>query len=737
MLLTAVACWGTTPEPSDESYASREFSLYEESPVEPSWISREVSVAAGDSAPPPPVTTANVHAIDGGLRIAASWDEYDSLSIPDLGGFAIYVSDKPLENVSGVSPAEFVPPDTRTVVVAGVRPGVDQYLAIVPVDSLGNFFGSARFFGAYALVQEVFSREVSVVETDPMTVQFSREISLYAGEPEPPTIVGIQVPEFVFTGETLRVATEVVGLPPFTHAWTINNEPEPVQKGGVLVVSNLLQRGSISIGVTVMGPNGTASAPPMTVRLVDSPPMLDFEPVTMRLGTEGLGDLLTKNVRGSLPIGVQWFRNGSAIPGQTNRILAASVLRDLGSGWYSVLLSNRIGAADFPAAWILPTNTPAIVYEAFDGTVSVDELYGGGNPYRNLQAYFWNGDERGRGAALNQLNRDAGFSASLMGNEFRGQCWSWLDYRGGGLIWKGCGASVVLRAWVLGPPGTRFRASGIETNSLTTDFTQMGGTPFNFGILHRALSFSRDNNGTRFVTNSPSRGVFAEDGFTSGQTLKIGEELYSLGFETRLEASGLLVVDNQPFPTPESRVYGSAAMALRLVVERIGGSQPEAVITGDSVASVGQLVHNIGTDSFVRSDGDRDEIVAWSWRIRNSESEVEGILGPHLYWVPRRTGRHEVELEVRTRAGALGRTLLVYDILPSNGISLSRLSPAASVMLSWPKAAGAIEMTDSSAGFLGWQPIGLGGEAEYPTTEGTFLQKPFHPSNSEQFFRIR
>jgi hypothetical protein len=161
----------------------------------PSVASREVSLAVTDAAPPPPVTELVLEVSPTGDRVTLDWSGYNQWAVGDIARFDIHITDDgPLTDVTGRSPDLVVGGDGTSLTITDLAEFTDHYVAIVPVDALGNSDPAAVIYSAaYILAPQAISRELTLhvggaPQSEPKQV-ISREASLVVVSDTPPPAI--------------------------------------------------------------------------------------------------------------------------------------------------------------------------------------------------------------------------------------------------------------------------------------------------------------------------------------------------------------------------------------------------------------------------------------------------------------------------------------------------------------------------------------------------------------------
>lgn len=190
---------GGVQTPEIQEIVSREVSLFVLNGVEgiKEVVSREYSLVNVTPEPPPRIKSLVLTPSPSGDQVKVDWSSYDQWAVRDIREFRIYRSDKPFASVQGMDPALVISAEQTSGLLTGLPSFQDHFIAVVPVDGLTNLDLNVQYFGAYILMPEVNSREVTLFIGDepepPYREVISREVSLLISTPEPPpAILGLK-----------------------------------------------------------------------------------------------------------------------------------------------------------------------------------------------------------------------------------------------------------------------------------------------------------------------------------------------------------------------------------------------------------------------------------------------------------------------------------------------------------------------------------------------------------------
>jgi len=182
------------------------------------------------------------------------------------------------------------------------------------------------------------------------------------------TIVAGPADTVICSGETLALAVEASGTPPFAIGWRRNGAPLPGAQGSPLVIAAASASDSGVYEAIVLDACGSIASAPATV-LVRSPPAVDVPPAALSV-CEGSPAIFTAVASGTPPLAFQWRRGGVAIPGETGESLVIVAATPADAGSYDVVVANDCGSTTAPAATLHVRLAPLVVDPPDDVTVT-------------------------------------------------------------------------------------------------------------------------------------------------------------------------------------------------------------------------------------------------------------------------------------------------------------------------------------------------------------------------------
>jgi len=147
----------------------------------------------------------------------------------------------------------------------------------------------------------------------------------------------------VSVGGRLVIPIQVSGVGPFTYQWFLNGTAISGATSNPYTLETVTSAaaGAYTVRVANAGGSVTLNAGSVTVNAANAPQIV-FQPFnktvspggTFALGTSAVGDALT----------YQWFRNGSALGGETGAILLRQNVNAADAGTYTVRVTNSAGS---------------------------------------------------------------------------------------------------------------------------------------------------------------------------------------------------------------------------------------------------------------------------------------------------------------------------------------------------------------------------------------------------------
>jgi pectate lyase/pectin methylesterase-like acyl-CoA thioesterase len=181
--------------------------------------------------------------------------------------------------------------------------------------------------------------------------------------PVPPTITTQPASTSVVVGNPVQFSVVASGTSPLNYQWSkdgavINSATSPTL---AITSAATTDAGSYTVAVTNAAGSVTSSAAVLTVIM---PPSITtpHAPQTVSAGTPAT---FSVTAAGTAPLGYQWLKNGSNIPGATSATLTLNSVQAGDAGSYAVVVSNAGGSVTSPAATLTVVDPALAVSSLF------------------------------------------------------------------------------------------------------------------------------------------------------------------------------------------------------------------------------------------------------------------------------------------------------------------------------------------------------------------------------------
>ena len=171
------------------------------------------------------------------------------------------------------------------------------------------------------------------------------------------------------TNLTLRALTGGAGN--FTYQWLKNGSVIAGATNGTLTILGVTLSHAGNYSVVVSGPAGTFTSSAAAVMVV-APPKILSEPASLTV-LRGSNAVFTVGAEGTA-LNYQWLFGGSSIADATNDTLVLASVEPFQAGFYSVRISNLIGAIISAPASLTVTVPPAIM-EIANSSMDTNQLF--------------------------------------------------------------------------------------------------------------------------------------------------------------------------------------------------------------------------------------------------------------------------------------------------------------------------------------------------------------------------
>jgi 6-phosphogluconolactonase (cycloisomerase 2 family) len=314
-----------------------------------------------------------------------------------------------------------------------------------------------------------------------------------AALPTAPSIVTQPVSVLVNAGNTATFAVGASGSGPLAYQWRRNNLDIPGATDAFYSIASVALSDAATYAVVVS--NGAGSASSFNVILtVNAAAPLQAPTITTQPGSivvaPGMSVALGVGVQGSGPIGYQWLRNGTVLPGETQATLTIGAVTSFDAGSYQVQVSNAVGGpVTSTAAQVILLGAPAIANQpantsASEGNTTTFNVGATGSALR----YQWTRNNVGISGATS-----ASYTTPALTLADSGTVYGVIVYNGAGLVFSQ-GAVLTVNPAVIAPTVTQQPVNVTVDAGLPANICgAFGGTP------PLALQLARWD-GTQWVT---------------------------------------------------------------------------------------------------------------------------------------------------------------------------------------------------------------------------------------------
>lgn len=206
-------------------------------------------------------------------------------------------------------------------------------------------------------------------------------------------------------------------------------------------------------------------------------PTFWWQPTSRVLPT---GDTLVLNpyLQGSLPMSFQWYFNGTALAGETNKWLVLSPIQAGQAGDYQLVVSNRAGSA--ASAVVTVTQTPGIAVPPADqsvlrgSNVTFSAAVAGNGPFD--YRWFYNGQPLSEGGRISGTTTTNLSITNLQTND-AGSYHLVVTNLYGATASPAAALTVLVAAAIITQPTNQFAYTGA---SVTLSITAEGTAPLNY-----------------------------------------------------------------------------------------------------------------------------------------------------------------------------------------------------------------------------------------------------------------
>jgi pectate lyase len=193
----------------------------------------------------------------------------------------------------------------------------------------------------------------------------------------------------ILPGATATFSVAASGSDPLNYQWYYNtNTLLANATDSILTITNVQpgNAGSYSVTVSNLAGGVISSNAFLTVNTNPVAPVFISQPASLVVVT-GSTVSVTAAAAGTAPIGYQWNRNGTPIPGATASTLTLTNVQTANSGTYTLTASNSVGSVTSNPAQLTVTTTAPIVNSAYNLVGFGQATTGGGVIAETNSAY--------------------------------------------------------------------------------------------------------------------------------------------------------------------------------------------------------------------------------------------------------------------------------------------------------------------------------------------------------------
>ncbi len=262
--------------------------------------------------------------------------------------------------------SEFVVEPGGKIVVAGSfntwngvpAPGLVRLSADGVVDT--NFFNSGASPSGYTGLARQYTGRLILAGT--FTTFDAAARTRVAGAYGTPTSLAITNPPLAQSANlggniTLTAGGWSATGAALNYQWRKNGVNIPGSTSSTLTLNPLQRSDSAAYSVVVGDGTSSVTGAPATLTVLAEPVFL--VEATSQVATQAGTMTFRTQVRGLLPIGYQWLRNGTPLAGATNGLLTLSGLTLADAGSYTLVASNSIGVTTGDPAFLTVNILPA------------------------------------------------------------------------------------------------------------------------------------------------------------------------------------------------------------------------------------------------------------------------------------------------------------------------------------------------------------------------------------------
>ena len=177
-------------------------------------------------------------------------------------------------------------------------------------------------------------------------------------DPTAPLVITQPVDVFIPTGSNASFSITASGTAPLFYQWRFNGVPLPGATNLSLTITNAQNANVGLYSVVVTNKGGTATSSNASLTLGTFP--FFVTPPVSQTNLIGANTNFSVTAGGTQPLFLQWFFNGTLLPGQTGSVINLTNLQLTNAGTYTIVVSNFFGSVTNSATLTIAA-PPAIV----------------------------------------------------------------------------------------------------------------------------------------------------------------------------------------------------------------------------------------------------------------------------------------------------------------------------------------------------------------------------------------
>ncbi|MET0649767.1 MAG: immunoglobulin domain-containing protein [Pyrinomonadaceae bacterium] len=187
----------------------------------------------------------------------------------------------------------------------------------------------------------------------------------------PPTITTQPAAQSAPLGSSVSFTVAVGGTSPFSYQWQKNGADINGANSDTLSLSNVQDADAAVYTVVVSNAAGSATSGGAALAVI-TPPSISLQPEPQTVNAGATANFFV-SAGGTAPLGYQWRKDGSDIPGATSASLAVAGVQDGDAGTYTVVVTNAAGSATSEGATLTVTHIipPTITTQPASQTANV------------------------------------------------------------------------------------------------------------------------------------------------------------------------------------------------------------------------------------------------------------------------------------------------------------------------------------------------------------------------------